>query len=187
MQMVDDAHQGGSGESTLVGFVGLGNMGWPMARNLTQAGMAVVVHDLDAERVARFVAEFGGRAASAPADFAGAGVVVTMLPDGRAVADAMCEWEGGIAAALAPGAVVVDMSSSNPLDTRGARRRGSPSTASRSSTRRSPAGSGAPTPATLTIMIGGDDEQRDRARARRCSRRSASGSCAPARSGRATR
>jgi 3-hydroxyisobutyrate dehydrogenase len=41
-----------------------------------------------------------------------------MLPDGRAVAGAMTEWEGGIAASLARGSVVVDMSSSSPLDTR---------------------------------------------------------------------
>ena len=156
--MADDAHQGGSGESTLVGFVGLGNMGWPMARNLSQAGIAVVVHDLDADRVARFVAEFGGRAASAPADFAGVGVVVTMLPDGRAVADAMCEWEGGIAAALAPGGLVVDMSSSNPLDTRalGARlaQRGVALVDAPVSGGIRGADAG-----PLTIMIGGDDEQ----------------------------
>ena len=56
--------------------------------------------------------------AATPADdFADAAVVVTMLPDGRAVAQAMLEWQGGIAAALAAGSVVVDMSSSNPLDT----------------------------------------------------------------------
>ena len=50
--------------------------------------------------------------------FAGAGVVVTMLPDDRAVADAVLRWDGGIASALAPGAVIVDMSSSNPVATR---------------------------------------------------------------------
>lgn len=101
-----------------VGFVGLGNMGWPMARNLVSAGIGVIVHDLDGERVERFVAEFGGSAARGPQDFAGAGVVVTMLPDGRAVAAALTDWEGGIASALAPGSVVVDMSSASPLDTR---------------------------------------------------------------------
>src|SRR5579862_5501877 len=93
-------------------------MGWPMARNLAQAGIDVVVHDLDPGRADRFVDEFGGRAAHSPADFAGAGVVVTMLPDGRAVASALTDWKGGIVASLAAGAVVVDMSSSNPLDTR---------------------------------------------------------------------
>jgi 3-hydroxyisobutyrate dehydrogenase len=99
-----------------VGFIGLGNMGWLMARNLRQAGRDVIVHDLDGERSARFVEEFGGFAASGPEDFAPAGVVVTMLPDGRAVAEAVLE--GGVAAALSEGAVVLDMSSSSPLDTR---------------------------------------------------------------------
>lgn len=99
-----------------VGFIGLGNMGWLMARNLRQAGRDVVVHDLDTERSAGFVAEFGGTAASGPEDFAPVAVVVTMLPDGRAVAQALLK--GGGAAALRDGAVVVDMSSSSPLHTR---------------------------------------------------------------------
>ena len=99
-----------------VGFIGLGNMGWLMARNLRQAGREVIAYDLDAERTARFVAEFGGVAAAGAADFAPADVVVTMLPDGRAVAQALIG--GGVAAALGEGAVVVDMSSSSPLDTR---------------------------------------------------------------------
>jgi len=102
----------------VVGFVGLGNMGWPMARNLATAGLPVIVCDLDADRVDRFVAEFGGSAGHTPQDFASAGVVVTMLPDGHAVAAALIEWEGGIASVLAPRSVVVDMSSASPLDTR---------------------------------------------------------------------
>ncbi len=99
-----------------VGFIGLGNMGWLMARNLRQAGRTLVVHDLDTERSARFVGEFGGVVAASPADFEPVGVLVTMLPDGRAVAQALLD--GGVAAALGSGAVVVDMSSSSPLDTR---------------------------------------------------------------------
>jgi 3-hydroxyisobutyrate dehydrogenase len=112
--MAGDEQQGAA-RGAVVGFVGLGNMGWPMARNLANAGFSVIVHDLDTDRAARFAAEFGARAVSSPDDFATADVVVSMLPDGRAVAAAM---DSGIAEALAPGAVVVDMSSSNPLDTR---------------------------------------------------------------------
>src|SRR5262249_49392586 len=67
----------------------------------------------------RFAAEFGAAAAASPGAFAGAEVVVTMLPDGAAVRDAVLDWEGGIAAALRPGAVVLDMSSSDPVGTRG--------------------------------------------------------------------
>ncbi|HEY2651932.1 MAG TPA: NAD(P)-dependent oxidoreductase [Solirubrobacteraceae bacterium] len=106
-------------DASRVGFVGLGNMGWPMAHNLSVAGFSLIVHDADTERSNRFAAEHAGAtAATAASDFAQDGVTVTMLPDDRAVADAVLRWDGGIAAALAPGAVVVDMSSSNPLATR---------------------------------------------------------------------
>ena len=139
-----------------VGFVGLGNMGWPMARNLRQAGHPLVVHDADSTRAARFVEEFGGVAAGGPADFAETSVVVTMLPDGRAVAQAILEWQGGIAAALAAGSVVVDMSSSNPLDTRAlggelaGRGLGTVDAPVSGGITRADSG-------TLTIMVGGDD------------------------------
>jgi 3-hydroxyisobutyrate dehydrogenase len=102
----------------LVGFVGLGKMGWPMARNLAGAGVALVVHDADAGRADEFAAEHGAHAAQDPGDFAPADAVVAMLPDDRAVAEAMLEWRGGIAPALAPAAVIVDMSSSDPIATR---------------------------------------------------------------------
>ena len=141
-----------------VGFVGLGNMGWPMARNLSHAGHRVVVHDADPTRATRFVEEFGGVAAGAPEDFADASVVVTMLPDGRAVAQAILEWQGGIAAALTAGSVVVDMSSSNPLDTRALggqlAQRGLGTVDAPVSGGITRADSG-----TLTIMVGGDDVQ----------------------------
>jgi len=100
-----------------VGFVGLGRMGRPMATNLLRAGYQLVVSDADSDAEQRFVNELGatgaGRTATA---FAAAGVVITMLPDGRVVRDAMLG--GGIADALAAGAVVLDMSSSSPEDTR---------------------------------------------------------------------
>jgi 3-hydroxyisobutyrate dehydrogenase len=99
-----------------VGFVGLGNMGWPMAANLHAAGLSLVVRDADAARQARFTAEHpGALAAGSPDAFTAAGLVVTMLPDGAVVSDALLGW--GIAAALRPGALVVEMSSSDPADT----------------------------------------------------------------------
>ncbi|HVW19542.1 MAG TPA: NAD(P)-dependent oxidoreductase [Solirubrobacteraceae bacterium] len=103
---------------SVVGFVGLGNMGRPMARNLRRADFEVVVFDVDTDVSAAFADEFGGTVAVGPADFAPAEIVVTMLPDGKVVADAILEADGGIASGLVAGAVVVDMSSSNPLDTR---------------------------------------------------------------------
>jgi len=143
--------------ATRVGFVGLGMMGWPMAHNLVEAGFDLVVRDADEERQRRFAEEHGCAAADAPAAFADAGVVVTMLPDDRVVRTVIAEWNGGIAAALAPGAVVLDMSSSNPdatkalaeeLAGRGLKVVDAPVSG----------GVGRAADGTLTLMIGGDDE-----------------------------
>ena len=100
-----------------VGFVGLGNMGRLMAANLAAAGFPLVVRDSDPGAQQRFIDAHGGAPASAPADFAATSVVVTMLPDGAAVREAVLGWEGGIASALRPGSVVLDMSSAEPVGT----------------------------------------------------------------------
>jgi 3-hydroxyisobutyrate dehydrogenase len=100
-----------------VGFVGLGAMGWPMAAHLARAGVDLTVHDADAERRERFAAEHGCSAATGAASFSRAGVVVTMLPDDRAVGQVAREWDGGLLGAMPPGAILVDMSSSNPKAT----------------------------------------------------------------------
>jgi len=95
-----------------VGFIGLGNMGWPMARHLAAAGHTLVVHDAAPGRAAAFARETG---ASAPGDLAGlasgSAVVITMLPDGRVVREVV---RGGLIAGIRAGAVMVDMSSSDP-------------------------------------------------------------------------
>ena len=99
-----------------VGFVGLGNMGWPMARNLHAAGFDLVVRDIAAATQDRFAAEHPGvTPASSPAAFATADIVVTMLPNGGIVRDPMLDW--GIAAAVPAGALLIEMSSSDPSDT----------------------------------------------------------------------
>ena len=54
-----------------VGFVGLGNMGAPMARNVAAGGHELVLHDADPGVVTRLAAELGATAATGPADFAG--------------------------------------------------------------------------------------------------------------------
>ncbi|MCU0886399.1 MAG: NAD(P)-dependent oxidoreductase [Rubritepida sp.] len=98
-----------------LGFVGIGNMGWPMAANLVRAGHEVAVSDLSAERAARFAAEVGGRAAAGPADAAaGAEALITILPTSREVAEVA---EAAIGA-LPNGALFVDMTSGNPSRTR---------------------------------------------------------------------
>jgi len=144
-----------------VGFIGVGRMGWPMARNIAAAGFTTWVYDADRARAERFAAECGGHAA-ARLDALGriADVVVTMLPTGHDVR-AVVLGDGadgrGVAATLREGAVVVDMSSSDPLGTRalGAtlRERGVALIDAPVSGLVAKAETG-----TLTIMIGADDE-----------------------------
>ena len=100
-----------------VGFVGIGNMGWPMASSIARAGFPLTVHDADPDRAARFAVETGAAAAATLRELGRAcDVVVTMLPTGGIVREVLLEAEeGGLAAALAPGALLIDMSSSDPL------------------------------------------------------------------------
>ncbi len=98
-----------------IGFVGIGNMGGPMAARLAAAGFSLAIADADGERAARFAAEHG---AAIPANLRTLGesveVVITMLPDGKTVREVV----EGLAAGLAPGTVIIDMSSSAPLGTK---------------------------------------------------------------------
>jgi 3-hydroxyisobutyrate dehydrogenase len=138
-----------------VGFVGLGNMGWPMARNLIRAGYRLTVRDADGARQQRFAAEHSARAADAPAAFREVDAVVTMLPTGRIVREVMLEW--GLAGALARGAIVIDMSSSDPT---GTRELGRALAANGVALVDAPVSGGVPKAeaGTLAIMIGGDDK-----------------------------
>lgn len=98
-----------------IGFIGIGNMGWPMAANLLKAGFEVAVADAQPDRAARFGREIGGRAAADPADAVkGADAVITILPTSAEVADVIA----AITPALAPGALVIEMSSGAPGITR---------------------------------------------------------------------
>ncbi|MBX6741161.1 MAG: 3-hydroxyisobutyrate dehydrogenase [Acetobacteraceae bacterium] len=92
-----------------VGFVGLGNMGGPMARNLLKVGHQVFAFDIVPAALDR-VAEAGATRAGSAAEVArGAEFVITMLPAGQHVRDA---WlgAGGMAAASDAGAVLIDCS-----------------------------------------------------------------------------
>jgi len=101
-----------------VGFVGLGNMGVPMASLLAGAGYKLVVADTNPEALERFVARVDCDQAGTLRDLgAQCRVVITMLPDGRAVRQVLMDEEG-IAGALQPDSVVIDMSSSSPVGTR---------------------------------------------------------------------
>ena len=136
-----------------IGFVGLGNMGAPMARNLARAGFDVRVRDADPDRQALLASELG----PAAADLEGIDAVVTMLPTGVDVRDVLLDAGGEIPAALSSGAVAIDMSSSAPVGTRelGAElaRRGVTLVDAPVS-----GGVARAVTGTLAILVGGDDE-----------------------------
>ena len=92
-----------------IGFVGLGNMGGPMAANLVRAGHAVRGFDVSAEVLAKLVERGGSAAASLLEAVAGVDAVVTMLPEGRHVREAYL-GPGGILEAAPSGAVLIDCS-----------------------------------------------------------------------------
>jgi 3-hydroxyisobutyrate dehydrogenase-like beta-hydroxyacid dehydrogenase len=91
-----------------VGFIGLGNMGQAMARNLLQAGHQVTVHNRTPSRAEPLVAA-GARLAATPGDAARGDAVITMVADDRAL-EAVAFGEGGIVARLPPEALHVSMS-----------------------------------------------------------------------------
>ena len=79
-----------------IGFIGMGNMGVPMAANLVRAGYAVTAHDIATERAEHFAKEHNARAAGSLAALGqGSDVVITMLPSGREVRHALLEAEDG--------------------------------------------------------------------------------------------
>ena len=97
-----------------IGFIGLGIMGSPMAKNLIKAGRELVVYDVVAERVADVV-RAGARAGTSSKDVAGqAELVITMLPNSPHVKDAVL-GPNGVLEGAKPGSIVVDMSSIAPL------------------------------------------------------------------------
>jgi 3-hydroxyisobutyrate dehydrogenase len=102
---------------TQVGFIGLGNMGSPMAGHLVDGGFALTVSDAAPGVTERFVAEHPTAIAAADRQsFATAQALILMLPTSDIVEDVL-EREN-VADALPPGCLVIDMSSSEPLRTR---------------------------------------------------------------------
>jgi 4-hydroxybutyrate dehydrogenase/sulfolactaldehyde 3-reductase len=99
-----------------IGFIGLGNMGRPMASNLCRKGFPLIVHDVNRTPVAQ-LETLGARAAGDAAAVASdSDVVFTMLPN-SAIVDEVLGGARGVLAHLRRGAVVVDMSTIDPLVT----------------------------------------------------------------------
>ena len=144
--------------TTRIGFVGIGNMGWPMAANLARAGHELAVFDVNHEQTTRFAREHGATQAKTLQQLgAAADIVITMLPDGKVVRQVMLDMEnGGLVHSLAPGSLLIDMSSSDPLGTRELGTALQPNDVKVIDAPVSGGLAGA-RDATLTIMIGGDD------------------------------
>lgn len=102
-----------SDTSTATGFIGLGLMGGPMAANLARAGFPLTVWNRTPGK-AEPVRQLGAQVASDAARAAAASdVLITMVSDDGALEDLLF-GAGAVAAALRPGAVVVDMSTTSP-------------------------------------------------------------------------
>lgn len=131
-----------------IGFIGLGNMGGPMAANLARAG-----HEITGFDTASVKLEGVTMTTSASATADGAGVVITMLPNGailRAVADEVIP-------AMQPGAVLLDCST---VDVNSARDVAAQARAAGLSALDAPVsgGVGGAVAGTLTFMVGGDED-----------------------------
>ena len=113
------------GERPVVGFIGLGRMGQPMAANVLRAGFELVAFDVRGEALEPLV-ESGARVAeSAPGLAAMVDVLITMLP-GPPQVEAVMLGPGGAFQALREGAVWIDMSTSTPAAGRTAADDGTP-------------------------------------------------------------
>ncbi|MFT6772533.1 MAG: 3-hydroxyisobutyrate dehydrogenase-like beta-hydroxyacid dehydrogenase [Paracoccaceae bacterium] len=97
-------------------FLGTGLMGAPMARNLLASGVPVTVWNRSMEKAQALAANGATVAATAAEAVKGADFVITMLSDGAAVADLL--FGQGVAAAMKPGAALIDMSSIKPEQAR---------------------------------------------------------------------
>lgn len=144
---------------TRIGFIGLGVMGRPMAENLLRAGHELTVHSRSAGPVDALVEQGAARAAGASDTADGAEVVITMLPDSGDVAAVVPE----VIAAAAPGTLLIDMSTIAP----GVARELAGAARERSLGMLDAPVSGGDIGAregTLSIMVGGEAEDFERAR-----------------------
>src|SRR5581483_4903423 len=99
-----------------LGFIGLGVMGKPMAKNLIKAGFSLVVHNRSRGAVDEVVAA-GAKAGTSPADVAKqSSIVITMVPDTSDV-ELVLAGKDGVVSALQRDAIVIDMSSISPAAT----------------------------------------------------------------------
>ncbi len=145
-----------------VGFVGLGIMGKPMARNLIAAGHELVVYNRSQEK-AEELAEQGAEVAGSPKEIAEQSrVIITMLPDSPEVEEVLA-GETGAFEGIREGSLVVDMSTISPVVTRQLAEQARKTGAGMLDAPVSGGESGAEE-GTLSIMVGGAEEDFERVR-----------------------
>jgi 3-hydroxyisobutyrate dehydrogenase len=100
-----------------IGFIGLGQMGVPMVRNLLRAGFSVTGFDLNAAAVSSLAGQPGFSAAESAAHVAaGCDALILMLPDSTIVDGLL--WTQKLSDSLKPGQILIDMGSSDPVCSR---------------------------------------------------------------------
>jgi len=137
-----------------IGFIGLGLMGRPMAKNLLKAGYPVVVNSRSRGPVDDLV-QAGARAAASPADVARQATrIITMVPDSPDV-ERVLDGPDGVFTSMQPGTIVIDMSSIAPAT---ARRLSTKARALGGAMLDAPVSGGdiGAINGTLSIMVGGD-------------------------------
>jgi len=145
-----------------VGFIGLGIMGGPMAKNLMEAGYELVLFNRTAEKAEKLAESGAGEVAGSPREVAEkCDVIITMLPDSPDVSDVVT-GEDGMLEGMSEGALLVDMSTISPVVTEELAEKLGERGASMLDAPVSGGDLGA-IDGTLSIMVGGSEEDFQRA------------------------
>lgn len=145
-----------------IGFIGVGNMGFPMANNLVKEGHEVKAFDVVGQTLSRIV-NAGAAQASSPADaVSGVDAVVTMLPAGRHVSD-VYTGGGEVLASIDPGTLLIDSSTIDVATSRAMHEAAKDAGYAMLDAPVS-GGVGGAEAGTLTIMCGGSAEAFERAK-----------------------
>ena len=148
-----------------IAFIGLGNMGAPMAINLVKAGHSVKAFDLSADALARVKAEGGHTAASASEAVQGAEVVISMLPASQHVQTLYLGKDGvpGLLSSITKGALIID---SSTIAAATSQKVAQAAAAAGMGFIDAPVsgGTGGAIAGTLTFMVGGSNADLERAR-----------------------
>ena len=146
-----------------VGFIGLGIMGGPMAKNLMEAGHELVLYNRTREKADELAKDGNADVAKSPREVAeGSDIIVTMLPDSPQVREVLA-GEDGVLEGLKEGALVVDMSTISPVVTEELAEKVKEKGASMLDAPVSGGDVGA-IEGTLSIMVGGSEDDFERAR-----------------------